>query len=834
VLDDDLLHLAYGSGAGPDPAQPIATSPMVFKSDYAGPGQFTRGERSLETAQLRLAVDVHGCATIEERTGGRKLTTICPNDLAQAQKGLSFARGDFHAAYGLGQNFVRLGSADGDWLSHGVFESGNDFGNHFMGFHGGADPQVQFPVLYAAGPAGKSLGLFLDNVYKQRWDLREPWWKVRSYGDELRLYVMAGPDLLDIRRDYLELTGTPPVPPRKAFGLWLSEFGFDGWGEIEDKLAVTRGAGFPLDGFVLDLQWFGGVQGGSPDSPMGGLQWDLRNFPDPDGHLAAFAQDGIGFIAIEESYVARNQPSYAAMSQGDRLVRDCDSGREVLFDEWMGLVGMIDWSDIDGAAWWHDNLRHPNLVSKGVLGHWTDLGEPEKYAPGGCYDGAESGKHRHADLHNLYNLLWHRSIADGYRRHHAETPRRPFLMSRAGAPGIQRFGAAMWSGDIASRLDVLATHHNAALHMAFAGIDYYSTDTGGFWRRALPDDGNRSGAGPGEQELYTQWFAASAWFDIPLRPHTYNCGFAWLPDACPREVSPAAVGHVASNLANLRQRYELIPYYYALAHRAYRHGEPVMAPLVMYYQDDPQVRQMGHQKLVGRDILVGLVASHGQRSRRVYLPTGTWFDYATGQRIDSRGAETGELELWRDGQFRLPAFVRAGAILPLMRVDEQTLDAFGTRRDGSRPDELILAIYPGTTPSDFTVYEDDGERVASYDGRGRPHYQTRTILVRQAPAPGTLTVAIEPAQGSAPGLPEVRDTELRVALGDAVPDQVRAGAAVLPRIDAAGAASGQAGWYPGPRGMLHIQLGANSVRQTQTVTITLPAGTPSEQRQRQD
>jgi hypothetical protein len=93
VLDDDLLHLAYGSGAGPDPAQPIATSPMVFKSDYAGPGQFTRGERSLETAQLRLAVDVHGCATIEERTGGRKLTTICPNDLAQAQKGLSFARG---------------------------------------------------------------------------------------------------------------------------------------------------------------------------------------------------------------------------------------------------------------------------------------------------------------------------------------------------------------------------------------------------------------------------------------------------------------------------------------------------------------------------------------------------------------------------------------------------------------------------------------------------------------------------------------------------------------------------------------------------------------------
>jgi hypothetical protein len=67
----------------------------------------------------------------------------------------------------------------------------------------------------------------LDNVYGQSWAFDQSPWQVDTFGDQLRFYVMAGPSLLDLRHDYLELTGTPPVPPRKASGLWVSEFGYD-------------------------------------------------------------------------------------------------------------------------------------------------------------------------------------------------------------------------------------------------------------------------------------------------------------------------------------------------------------------------------------------------------------------------------------------------------------------------------------------------------------------------------------------------------------------------------------------------------------------------------
>jgi alpha-glucosidase len=245
---------------------------------------------------------------------------------------------------------------------------------------------------------------------------------------------------------------------------------------------------------------------------------------------------------------------------------------------------MIDWSDPAAGAWIHDNRRFPNLVRKGVVAHWTDLGEPESFRREGCYDGVEttaSGrKNEHSDIHNLYNLLWNKSIWDGYVAHQGEADlqgrsnQRPFIVTRSGAAGTQRFGAAMWSGDIPSSLRALAAHANAQLHMAFSGIDYYGADIGGFRREALPYNDKQGRYRGYESELYTQWFANGAWFDVPVRPHTDNEFVTVQP---PYQTAPDRVGKKLSNLANLRQRYELIPYCYSLAYRAYLFGEPLVA-----------------------------------------------------------------------------------------------------------------------------------------------------------------------------------------------------------------------------------------------------------------
>lgn len=366
-------------------------------------------------------------------------------------------------------------------------------------------------MLFAVGAANLNYGLFLDQVYKQEWNLTGDPWTVDTWGDQVRWYTMTGADLPDLRKDYMELTGRPPVPPKKAFGMWVSEFGYDNWAEIDTRLSGLRTAKFPVDGFVLDLNWFGGVTAGSDNTKMGTLAWDTTAFPNPATKISSLGADGVGLMTIEESYVGKNNPEHADLASKGYLVRaGCAACAPTYLttNDWWGRGGMIDWTQDAAGDYWHAQKRQP-LANQGILGHWLDLGEPEMYDAGDWTSGVLPGKHAHADYHNVYNLKWAESIARGY----ATGTKRPFMLARSGAGGMQRFGVAMWSADIGSKLTALAQQQNAQLHMSMSGIDYYGSDIGGFRREMLNSDLN---------ELYTQWFAGGSWFEVPIRPHTEN------------------------------------------------------------------------------------------------------------------------------------------------------------------------------------------------------------------------------------------------------------------------------------------------------------------------
>jgi hypothetical protein len=308
----------------------------------------------------------------------------------------------------------------------------------------------------------------------------------------------------------------------------------------------------------------------------------------------------------------------------------------------------------------------------------------------------------------------------------------------------------MWSGDIPSRLEALATHGNAQTHMSFSGIDYYGADVGGFRRETMPDNDENGRYRGFEEEIFTQWLANAAWFDVPIRPHTDD-QFKPVHDY---QTAPNLVGKVESNLANLRQRYELLPYYYSLAHLANETGAPLIPPPLFYYQGDPNLRGMGNEKMIGRDLLVGMVASYGEYARSVYLPAGRWANYLSNEWVRSGGQFVADMPEYRGGIFRLPVFARAGAILPKMAVDAETEDAFGHRKPGAPArDELIVRVYADSTPSDFTLYEDDGLTVR-YDDPGRPSYNHRITPITQSMAgSATATVRIDPAVDSDVGGP---------------------------------------------------------------------------------
>ncbi|HRJ53259.1 MAG TPA: glycoside hydrolase family 31 protein [Candidatus Thiothrix moscowensis] len=802
LLESGWLRASYRTGdACNQPAFPA--SPYVLDS-ATKPAQMelreAEGKQNASSGRVQLTLDSTSlCLDVYDKGKQRAVTRVCPGTGEQGWLTLTMDRGNTEQLYGLGQAHPAPGKLDGDWLQRGKRVAGSKYGNQMVDAQGGLVGNTQFPILYALGKDMTPWALFLDNPYPHNWDFHDDPFKVGvKGGDDLRFYVRLGDSLADLRRSYMQLVGTPLVPNRKLFGLWVSEYGYDDWAELDGVSQSLQKNGFPLDGMVLDLQWFGGIREDSDDSRMGALSWDESHFPNPADKIKTLAQQQhLGLMLIEESYISKGLPEHQRLHEQGLLVKQPDGQPVYLAKKpWWGKGGMIDWSNPATGAFWHDWKRQP-LVEMGILGHWTDLGEPMDYAADGVYHGYSPGKTSHADVHNLYNLLWHRSIFDGYQRHGNQ--QRPFMLSRAGGPGMQRYGAGMWSGDIPARLSNLASHLNAQMQMSLSGVDYFGSDAGGFYRNSFdgkPEDYNT---------LYTRWFAVAALIDLPLRPHADNVCNCY-------QTAPDKVGDVASNLANVRLRYELLPYYYSLAHRAHRTGDPIIAPAVLADEHDPNLRGMGGQKLIGDQLLAALETRPDSRTLRVYLPKGEWFDYHSHTWRSSQGEWLEDVPLFQHKVYRLPLYARAGAIIPLLEVGNDSADAFG-RKLGSmeKPSLLKLKIFPHSQPTEFTLYEDDGETTAYLQGK------VRSTRIRQQRDTARQQVWIEAAQGDYANAPQQREIQLVLA-EIATVEAVMVDGKPLPAADKTGF-----GWQRSNSNTLMLRLPALATAQAHHIDIRYQA-----------
>jgi alpha-glucosidase (family GH31 glycosyl hydrolase) len=687
VLSDDIIHIAY---AAQPKATALPTTELINTAKLNGTVKLEKTAGGFTTQNLQVTVNPQNlCVSVASLKQG-KLTEVCPN---KARGFTLLSQGDYQLN-GLGQEFHDPGKLDSNWL--GFKRQG---GNKMEGYEGGATGNTQFPILYATNPQQQNYALYLDTVYAASWDFMATPWKVTVSQGKPSFLLMAGEGLPELRQQYMKLVGNPLVPPRKMFGMWLSEYGFDNWQELDDKLKTLKQQAFPIDGVVMDLQWFGNVDGYSSTSQMGTLTWDAKNFPEPENKIQSLKAKGVGMMLIEESYVSDGLEEHQNLDGKGYLVKDPETGKAIDTDpngngHWWGKGGMIDWTNVAGGDYWHDLKRDP-LIEMGVMGHWTDLGEPEMYNASGVFFGDKP----HNDAHNIFNYKWLESIYRGYQRN--KTAIRPFMMSRSGAPGIQRFGATMWSGDIGTNLQSLSTQFSMQPNMVLSGIDYYSSDIGGFHRGALNAPTSEREAAL--NETYTQWFAYSALFEVPVRPHTENlCN-------C-KETAPDRVGDLASNKASIKLRYQLIPYLYSLAHRANNSAEPVFPPMDYYYGNDPQALNLPSQKMMGKDLLGSGIAKMGQKAVDLYLPAGKWYDYRTGEMTVSKGEWRKQQPVYHNGVIRLPLFARDGAVIPVNPQQKMPLTS-------DVPLTLAAKIYG--TQGAFTLYEDDGASTAYLKGELR-------------------------------------------------------------------------------------------------------------------
>jgi alpha-glucosidase len=789
--DEQVVRMALAAASQPASSLTVS-SPMIRRLPATTGVLVQRSGPNgdvLRTRRLQVSVDpVSLCVEAIDLVQHENLTQMCPeldNGGSGGLTGLQIHSPHTRHVYGLGEAMQSPGEANGTWMGK-VRSPGDPYGNHMQHFGVGDAANAQFPVLYALGEGYENYALMLDLVQPQSWDFTVQPWHIDVSAPVLRWYLMAGDNLPQLRRAYMNLVGHPPVPPRTLFGMWVSEFGYRDWAQVDAHLQSLRSRHFPVDGFVLDLFWFGGITSGSEHSRMGTVDWDLTHFPDPAGHLRQLAAQGVGIIPIEESYISRSLPEYDALRQNGFLVRagcaDCDPVY-LTHNPWWGKGSMIDWTAAAAGDYWHDVKREP-LIQAGVAGHWIDLGEPEAYDSNDWVAGEGLDGHGAADYHNLYNFRWAESIARGYARH--QHTQRPFILARSGTAGIQRFGVAMWSGDIGARQSLLATHENARMHMSLSGVDYFGSDVGGFHRAHL--------TGPELDDLYTRWFAVSSLLDVPLRPHTENLC------QC-EETAPDRIGNRQGNLANLQLRYQLIPYFYSLAHLAWRDGDPVTPPLVYAFQADQTVRNMGTEKMLGPNLLVDLGPSLGTSVGKTYLPAGRWYDFRTGRPLTSAGEWVDAPIVATGERVDLPLYVRAGAIIPLQAVDETTMGAAGAVGHSTSEREWMLRVFPDGISSRFTVFEDDGHSTAYQQGA------VRTTEVNQVSAPDRIRIHLDAANGGYDGAEATRTLMLQVADGAHKTRIVRANHRVVPAIDnPTQLLQNDAGWSVTADGWLLIRL----------------------------
>jgi len=463
-------------------------------------------------------------------------------------------------------------------------------------------------------------------------------------GNSVDLYLTPARTLYDWLRNDAELTGFAPVPPLWSLGYFQSRWGWESQKYIEDTLAHFRQDNLPVDTFIIDFEWYTT----NPDykvPPQGQADfndfgWNPGLFPDPANQIASYLKEGVHIVGIRKPRLGNDQNLIMARSKGwippSNNPKDLTSTRN------------LDFSRPDVRAYWGDNNHQ--FVDAGMVGFWNDEGE----------------------LAYTEYAYWNLTEVDMLHATHPDA--RFWSINRSFSPGLQRLGAAVWTGDISGDWATFARTPGELLGLSLAGIPYSGCDIGGY---------RKSEKSP---EVLARWMEAGVFFPV-MRTHSNHSStphFPWLSG--PED--EAAIRKA------LDLRYQLIPYYYSLTHEVSETAAPLMRPLVMEFPDDPTVANMTDEWLMGPGLLAAPLLTPGG-ARSVYLPKDSWYEFGTNQQ--TQGPTTLQVTKALD---EIPIYVRAGTLLPLGPVIQST----SLPSDGP----LDLQIYPGKDAT-FTFVEDDGE-----------------------------------------------------------------------------------------------------------------------------
>ena len=571
-------------------------------------------------------------------------------------------------------------------------------------------------------------GLFVDFPGKVYYDIGYSRHDLLSFHTETPdydLYLLSGGNENAICREFRTLIGRSYIPPRWAFGLAQSRWGYKTEEDVREVARQYKEHDLPLDMICMDIEYM---------QDYADFTVNKERFPDLTKLSADLKAQGIRLVPIIDAGV-RVDPNDSTCTEGLEKGYFCKKadGTPFVAAVWPGKAYFADFLRPEVREWF--GHKYKALTDCGIEGFWNDMNEPslfysperlraflddmaalrekdnieqEEFFPrvvGGAmglmnspadyasfYHEADGRKVRHDQVHNLYGGSMTRAAGEAFAD--LRPGQRTLLYSRSSFIGSHRYGG-IWLGDNNSSWAQLLANIQMMPSVQMCGFLYSGADLCGFSCDTTPD-------------LVLRWLEFGLL--TPLMRNHSAVGTRMQEYYRFPEVLPAVRNMI-------RLRYALLPYLYSEFMKAALENTSYFRPLAFDYPDDPDAREVEDQLLLGEGLMAAPVYVQNAHGRHVYLPEPM-------KLLRLRAVDDYDEEILPAGHHYIRCaldemllFIRPGHIIPVAQPANNT----------SELDDASLTLWsflPNGESAEYRMYRDDG---VTTEYEKKEHWKTLQI-----------------------------------------------------------------------------------------------------------
>ncbi|XP_024032277.1 uncharacterized protein LOC21405522 isoform X2 [Morus notabilis] len=553
------------------------------------------------------------------------------------------------------------------------------------------------PWVLAILPTGEALGILADTSRRCEIDLRNES-VIQFIAPSPYPLITFGPfgSPTAVLVSLSHAIGTIFMPPKWSLGYHQCRWSYENETRVREIARKFREKGIPCDVIWMDIDYMDGYRC---------FTINQERFPDPKSLVKDLHNDGFKAIWMLDSGIKQDKGYfvYDSGSKEDVWVQKSD-GTPFVGEVWPGPCVFPDFTQAKVRSWWANLVK--DFISNGVDGIWNDMNEPAvfkvvtKTMPDSNIhrgDDELGGCQNHAYYHNVYGMLMTKSTYEGMKL--ANKDKRPFVLTRAGFIGSQRY-AATWTGDNLSTWEHLHMSLSMVLQLGLSGQPLSGPDIGGYAGNATP-------------KLFARWMAMGALFPF-ARCHS---------EAATTDHEPWSFGEECEEVCRLalKRRYRLLPHMYTLLYMAHTIGTLVVTPTFFADTKDLSLRKNENSFLLGPVLVyTSTVWDQDTDYSQSALPKGIWLSFD-----------------FDDSHPDIPAlYLQGGAIIPLGPPHQHVGEA--------RPSDdlsLIVAL-DEHGKAKGVLYEDDGDGYGFTEG----HFLlTHYVAELQS---SVVTVGVSKTEGS--------------------------------------------------------------------------------------